>query len=79
MKARKIAFCEINDFSGLRDGLYKDIGILTAMAIVHGAQWPGFFHREAYNSFAKGPAFANASLNDIMDFELRHQLIKVIS
>ena len=41
--------------AALRDGLYKDIGLLISMAIVQGGQWPGFFHPVAYDAFALQP------------------------
>lgn len=64
-------------FTALRDGLYRDTGVLLAMSIVHGGQWPIFFHPVAYNSFARGPSYTDVSVDDIMDFELRHMIIKV--
>lgn len=63
--------------TALRDGLYRDIGVLLAMAIVHGGQWPGFFHPVAYNSFAFGPSYTSVSVDDILDFELKHMIMRV--
>lgn len=61
--------------AALKDGLYHDVGVLLAMAVVHGGQFPNFMSQTAYNLLLKDDV--PISVMDIPDSQQRAKIQQV--
>lgn len=63
--------------SALKDDLYEDVGVILAMAIIHGGQFPQFLSKTSYDTIARGVKSCFPTIEDISDLELRHKMAMV--
>ncbi|XP_028667124.1 G2/M phase-specific E3 ubiquitin-protein ligase-like [Erpetoichthys calabaricus] len=63
--------------AALKENCYFFAGQLIAMSVVHGGQSPCFFSPILYKSLAKGPENTEAEVEDILDIDIRNQLIEI--